>query len=41
MVTALATATTWGMVMAMRLAGDKGGKGKGGKGNDKGDEGGG
>ncbi len=32
-------AMTWAMVTAMRLAGDKEGKGKGGKGNGEGDEG--
>ncbi len=36
-----AMAIIWAMAMAMRVAGDKEGKGKGGKGNCKGDEGGG
>ncbi len=34
-------ATMWAMATAMRLAGDKEGKGKGGKGKCDGDEGGG
>jgi hypothetical protein len=38
---ASATAMTWVMAMAMRLVGDKEGKGKGSKGNGKDDEGGG
>ncbi len=38
---ASATAMTWVMVTAMRLAGDKEGKDKGGKGNDDSNEGGG
>ncbi len=40
MATATATAMTWGMATAMRLVGDKEGKGEGGKDNGEGDEGG-
>ncbi len=36
-----ATATMWGMATAMRLVGNKEGKGKGGKGNGDGNKGGG
>jgi hypothetical protein len=38
--TVMATAPTWAMVTALRLAGDEEGKGKGGKGIGKGNEGG-
>jgi len=37
----MVTATTWLMVMVMRLAGDEEGKGEGGKGDGNSDEGGG